>query len=185
MVRPRRRRRVQAVATQTLRNAPSLEEAGRALDARLVALAQAHDVLVQGAWSSASLSGLVAGAVALHGDGVPGRFTVSGPDLTLAAGHGLTLARAEPRPRRRRDRRTADLLPAEAEARIRLRLVDRPGDRHPAGAGRERAVLGGVGGELVQHQRQGQAVACGERQVGTAHREAVGPRRRRGGAARR
>ncbi|TXN39058.1 PAS domain-containing protein [Methylobacterium sp. WL30] len=83
---------VQAVATQTLRNAPSLEEAGRALDARLVALAQAHDVLVQGAWSSASLSGLVAGAVALHGDGVPGQFTVSGPDLTLAAGHGLTLA---------------------------------------------------------------------------------------------
>lgn len=83
---------VQAVAAQTLRNAASLDEAGRALDARLLALAQAHDVLVQGSWSSASLSGLVAGAVALHGDGAPGRFTVSGPDVTLGAGHGLTLA---------------------------------------------------------------------------------------------
>ena len=83
---------VQAVAAQTLRNAVSLEQAGQALDARLVALAHAHDVLVQGAWSSASLSGLVAGAVALHGDGAPGRFAVSGPDVTLDAGHGLTLA---------------------------------------------------------------------------------------------
>ncbi|WP_375462624.1 sensor histidine kinase [uncultured Methylobacterium sp.] len=83
---------VQAVATQTLRNAVSLEAAGEALGARLLALAQAHDVLMQGSWSSASLSGLVAGAVALHGDGVPGRFRVSGPAVTLEARHGLTLA---------------------------------------------------------------------------------------------
>ncbi|WP_375455119.1 sensor histidine kinase [uncultured Methylobacterium sp.] len=83
---------VQAVAAQTLRNAASLEEAGEALGARLLALAQAHDVLMQGAWASASLAGLVAGAVALHGDGAPGRFVVSGPDLTLGARHGLTLA---------------------------------------------------------------------------------------------
>ena len=39
---------VQAVATQTLRNAVSLEAAGEALGARLIALAQAHDVLMQG-----------------------------------------------------------------------------------------------------------------------------------------
>ena len=83
---------VQAVAAQTLRNALSLEEAGEALGARLLSLAQAQDVLMQGGWSSASLSCLVAGAVALHGDGAPGRFTVSGPDLTLGASHGLTLA---------------------------------------------------------------------------------------------
>lgn len=83
---------VQAVATQTLRNAHSLEDAGDALGARLLALAQAHDVLMQGSWSSADLRGLVDTAVALHGDGEPGRFVVSGPDVTLGPRPGLTLA---------------------------------------------------------------------------------------------
>jgi PAS domain S-box-containing protein len=83
---------VQAVATQTLRNAHSLEEAGEALGARLLALAQAHDVLMQGAWSSADLRGLVDTAVTLHSDGEPGRFVVSGPDVTLGPRPGLTLA---------------------------------------------------------------------------------------------
>ena len=78
------------MAAQTLRI--SLEQAGQALDARLVALARARVVLVQGAGSSASPSGLVAGAVALHGDGAPGRFAVSGPDVMRDAGQGLTRA---------------------------------------------------------------------------------------------
>ncbi|MFD0935836.1 HWE histidine kinase domain-containing protein, partial [Methylobacterium trifolii] len=42
---------VQAVAAQTLRNAVSLEVAREALGAPLVALAQAHDVLMQGSWA--------------------------------------------------------------------------------------------------------------------------------------
>ncbi|GJE54366.1 MULTISPECIES: sensor histidine kinase [Methylobacterium] len=83
---------VQAVATQTLRNAHSLEEAGDALGARLQALAHAHDVLMQGAWSSADLRGLVDTAVALHSDGEPGRFVIDGPDVTLGPRPGLTLA---------------------------------------------------------------------------------------------
>ncbi|WP_336488214.1 sensor histidine kinase [Methylobacterium nigriterrae] len=83
---------VQAVATQTLRNAVSLQAAGEALGARLLALAQAHDVLMQGAWSSTDLRRLVDGAVALHGDGAPDRFHVGGPEVTLAARPGLTLA---------------------------------------------------------------------------------------------
>ncbi|MGU3467495.1 sensor histidine kinase [Methylobacterium sp. C33D] len=83
---------VQAVATQTMRNAPSLEAAGEALAARLLALAKAHDVLLQGSFTQASLSGLVEGAVSLHGDGVAGRFRIAGPDLTLGPRHGMTLA---------------------------------------------------------------------------------------------
>ncbi len=83
---------VQAVATQTLRNAASLDAAGEALGARLLALAQAHDVLMQGAWSSACLRSLVDGAIALHGDGAPDRFRVQGPDLTLGPRPALTLA---------------------------------------------------------------------------------------------
>ncbi|MGU3538650.1 sensor histidine kinase [Methylobacterium sp. A54F] len=83
---------VQAVATQTLRNASSREAAGEALSARLVALAQAHDVLLQGSWSSADLRGLVNGAIILHGDGAPGRFRIVGPDVTLGPRPALTLA---------------------------------------------------------------------------------------------
>lgn len=83
---------VQAVAAQTMRNAPSLEAAGAALAARLLALAKAHDILLQGSFARASLSGLVEGAVSLHGDGVAGRFRIDGPDLTLGPRHGMTLA---------------------------------------------------------------------------------------------
>ncbi|GJE12739.1 sensor histidine kinase [Methylobacterium longum] len=83
---------VQAVAAQTMRTAPSLEAAGDALAARLLALAQAHDVLLQGSFARASLPALVAGAVALHGDGVADRFQVAGPELTLGPRHGMTLA---------------------------------------------------------------------------------------------
>ncbi|GJD56501.1 sensor histidine kinase [Methylobacterium dankookense] len=83
---------VQAISAQTLRNADSLAAAGEALGARLFALARAHEVLLQGSWSSAGLADLVGTAVTLHGGGEPGRFAVSGPDLTLAARTGLTLA---------------------------------------------------------------------------------------------
>jgi PAS domain S-box-containing protein len=83
---------VQAVAAQTMRNAVSLEAAGEALAARLLALAKAHDVLLQGSFARASLVGLVAGAISLHDDGLTDRFRVEGADLTLGPRHGLTLA---------------------------------------------------------------------------------------------
>ncbi|WP_245930568.1 HWE histidine kinase domain-containing protein [Methylobacterium radiodurans] len=87
---------VQAIGTQTLRTAPSLDAARAALDARLIALAQAHDVLLQGASaqdprSTVPLRRIVATAVALHGS-EPDRFAVSGPEIALAARSGLTLA---------------------------------------------------------------------------------------------
>ncbi|MCJ2015327.1 sensor histidine kinase [Methylobacterium sp. J-076] len=83
---------VQAVAAQTLRNAESLATAADALSARLLALAQAHDVLVRGSFASAPLRALVETAVTLHGDGRPGRFRIDGPDVTLTAHQGMTLA---------------------------------------------------------------------------------------------
>lgn len=83
---------VQAIATQTLRNAPSLPAAAESLGARMLALAQAHDVLMQGAWASASLRGLVEGAVRLHGDGTPERFRIVGPEVTVGPRPALTLA---------------------------------------------------------------------------------------------
>ncbi len=83
---------VQAVAAQTLRNAVSLDSAADSLSARLQALARAHDVLLQGSFASASLAALIENTVALHGDGEPGRFQLSGPDVTLSPHQGMTLA---------------------------------------------------------------------------------------------
>lgn len=83
---------VQAIATQTLRNASSLSVAAESFGARMLALAQAHDVLMQGAWASASLHGLVDGAVRLHGDGMPERFRVTGPEIMVGPRAALTLA---------------------------------------------------------------------------------------------
>ena len=82
---------VQAIGTQTLRTAASLDAARGALDARLHALAKAHDVLLQDAWTTAPLGRIVASAVALHG-GEADRFAVSGPEIALAARAGLTVA---------------------------------------------------------------------------------------------
>ncbi len=83
---------VQAIATHTLRNAPSLPAAAEALGARMLALAQAHDVLMQGAWASASLRGLIDGAVRLHGDETPERFQITGPEIMVGPRAALTLA---------------------------------------------------------------------------------------------
>ncbi|WP_342152414.1 sensor histidine kinase [Methylorubrum sp. SB2] len=83
---------VQAIATQTMRNAPSLPAAAEALGARMLALAQAHDVLMQGAWASASLRGLIDGAVRLHGDATPERFQVTGPEIMVGPRAALTIA---------------------------------------------------------------------------------------------
>ena len=83
---------VQAIAAQTLRNAESLDVAAESLGARLIALAQAHDILIQGSWSSVDLRSLVDGALALHAEGESEQFRVTGPDLTLGPRPGLTFA---------------------------------------------------------------------------------------------
>ena len=49
---------VQSIASQTLRSATSLPEAGRSLSSRLVSLAKAHDILTQENWSGADLKEL-------------------------------------------------------------------------------------------------------------------------------
>lgn len=58
---------VQAFTTQTLRTASSLAEAREAITARLIALAQAHDVLTAEDWQGADIAQIVADALRLHG----------------------------------------------------------------------------------------------------------------------
>ncbi|MFC4170542.1 PAS domain S-box protein [Microvirga sp. GCM10011540] len=54
---------VQSIVFQTLRNAPTPEDAQTALASRLIALSKAHDVLTRESWEAASLHQIVAEAM--------------------------------------------------------------------------------------------------------------------------
>ena len=80
---------VQAIAAQTLRGTdPAIRWT---LEARLRALAAAHDVLTAESWTGATLHDLVSGVLAPHGGTAEGRFDVTGPALRLAPAAALAL----------------------------------------------------------------------------------------------
>ncbi|MBE7202695.1 MAG: PAS domain S-box protein, partial [Parafilimonas terrae] len=81
---------VQSIASQTLRNAPSLEAARDALAARLIVLGKAHDILLAGQTDSASVDRVVQEALSLHDD-TGRRFRVSGPSLFIGPSAALSL----------------------------------------------------------------------------------------------
>ncbi len=81
---------VQSITLQTLRGGdPAVREV---LDARLQALAAAHDVLAHTSWEGAELDDVVAGALAPHGGRDSRRFHVSGPPVRLKPRAALALA---------------------------------------------------------------------------------------------
>jgi len=81
---------VQSIAMQTLRGGdPAVRQV---LEARLQALAAAHDVLTRMNWEGAELDDVVAGALAPHGGRDSGRFHVSGPPVRLQPRAALALA---------------------------------------------------------------------------------------------
>ncbi|KAB7782949.1 PAS domain S-box protein [Methylorubrum populi] len=82
----------QAIASQTLRNVSDIAVAKEALVARLVALGKAHDILLSGEGEGAALEAVIAGALAIHDDGEPGRIHLSGPALEVGPKAALSLA---------------------------------------------------------------------------------------------
>ena len=58
---------VSAIATQSLRTAPSIELGQQAIEGRLMALGRAHDLLMQVSWASASLTNVVKSAIEPYG----------------------------------------------------------------------------------------------------------------------
>ena len=82
----------QAIASQTLRNVTDIAAAKEALVARLVALGKAHDILLSGEGEGAALEAVIAGALAIHDDGEPGRIHLSGPALEVGPKAALSLA---------------------------------------------------------------------------------------------
>ncbi len=80
---------IQAIASQTLRGATSLESANEIFSARLAALARAHDLLVAGQRANAPMGDIAGSIVSLQGD--PARFRIAGPDVMLGPKPALAL----------------------------------------------------------------------------------------------
>jgi PAS domain S-box-containing protein len=85
---------VQSIASQTLRNAKSMEEARSPLESRLFALSRAHDVLTQENWESANLRDVVSEAMAPFRHEREERLHVTGPDVRVSPRMALALAMA-------------------------------------------------------------------------------------------
>jgi two-component sensor histidine kinase len=83
---------VQAIASQTVRNATSLPEAGRTLSSRLISLAKAHDILTQKNWSGANLNELITTSITPHAP--MERFQISGEKVWLSPNVALSFALA-------------------------------------------------------------------------------------------
>jgi PAS domain S-box-containing protein len=85
---------VQSIASQTLRNAGTMEEARSAMEARLFALSRAHDVLTRENWEGASLLEIVREAMAPYRHERERRIHVEGPDVRLSPRMALAIAMA-------------------------------------------------------------------------------------------
>ncbi|MGX5774859.1 PAS domain S-box protein [Methylorubrum zatmanii] len=84
---------VQAIASQTFRNAADPEAAREAFSARLISLGRAHDILTRSSWTEAPIADVVEGALAVHRVAAT-RIRVCGPSVLLAAKPALALALA-------------------------------------------------------------------------------------------
>ncbi|MBB3018364.1 PAS domain S-box-containing protein [Microvirga lupini] len=85
---------VQSIAAQTLRNAPTMQEAKEAFEGRLMALARAHDVLTTENWEGAELKDVVAEALAPYRSFGEDRLTATGPEVRLLPRIALALSMA-------------------------------------------------------------------------------------------
>ncbi|MEZ0170753.1 CHASE domain-containing protein [Microvirga sp. TS319] len=85
---------VQSIASQTLRNAGTMEDARFALEARLFALSRAHDVLTRENWESANLRDIVREAMAPYRHEQENRVNMQGPHVRVAPRMALAIAMA-------------------------------------------------------------------------------------------
>ena len=85
---------VQAIAGQTARSSPSLEEFQPRFSQRIGAMARSQDLLVARNWKGAAMGELVRAQLAPFTDEACSRIDIAGPDLELKADavHSLTLA---------------------------------------------------------------------------------------------
>src|SRR5262249_12229337 len=80
---------VQSIAIQTLRGADDIKLARHALDARIISLAQAHDLLTDRSWSGADIGDVVMRAVSPF---AADQFQLTGSSLEISPRHALALS---------------------------------------------------------------------------------------------
>ncbi len=85
---------IQSIAMQTLRGPDTPPEVREAFMARLLALANAHDILTEESWESAELGDVLAKAVGTHQQGQGNRVSLSGPHFRLMPKTAVALAMA-------------------------------------------------------------------------------------------
>jgi CHASE1-domain containing sensor protein/two-component sensor histidine kinase len=85
---------VQSLIWQTLRSADLDDQVRRRLDARIMALSAAHNVLTRENWDSAALRDIVDEALAPFRGATAGRLSVEGPPLRVAPKAALAIAMA-------------------------------------------------------------------------------------------
>src|SRR6185295_1192166 len=83
---------VNAIASQSLRTATSIEHGRQAIEGRLIALGRAHDLLMQVSWANASLVATVRGATEPYDAQGIGHFSIDGPDIGITSGAVIALA---------------------------------------------------------------------------------------------
>lgn len=83
---------VQSIAEQTLRASEVNPAARRNLTDRLIALSEAHDVLVQENWAGADLHAIAAKALAPHEQAPAPVFTIEGPPVRLSPHQAVAMS---------------------------------------------------------------------------------------------
>lgn len=83
---------VSAIASQSFRAANSVEHGQKAMEGRLVALARAHDMLMQVSWANASLARTLSGATDPYDTQGDRRFHFNGPDIRITSGAVIALS---------------------------------------------------------------------------------------------
>jgi two-component sensor histidine kinase len=83
---------VGAIASQSLRHAPSIQDAQHAIEGRLLALGRAHDLLLQVRWTGADLRKIVSGATEPFDNADKPRFSIDGPVVEIASGAVIAIA---------------------------------------------------------------------------------------------
>lgn len=81
----------QAIAGQTLRGSPEIDQARSAFTSRLMALARTQDILIQEEYQGADLQAVIASALEHHAGG-QNRFRIEGPRLRISAQAATSLA---------------------------------------------------------------------------------------------
>ncbi len=85
---------IQSIVSQTLRTAPTKEEASTAITNRILALSRAQNVLTEENWNGANLHTMVENALEPFHEQGRDAFAISGPDMRIGPHAALSIALA-------------------------------------------------------------------------------------------